>query len=181
MVLDDRPAGTASLVLVWRIPGPRGIRIVVDEPAKAEQLHDKRGQEHKQQREAEVGVLTLQVIGGRQPQVRGAVGEERAAQHPTAVRSCVARPRAPPPPSPRAPRLPLPPPRALLHCPRLLRPPPPAPGRLRPPLHPTSRPCWPEQGGERLPGGGGVGCGLGRTLCRRLPPPLLLPLLLPPP
>ena len=30
----------------------------------------------------------------------------------------------------------------FLHCPGLLRPPPPAPGRPRPPLHPTSRPCW---------------------------------------
>lgn len=60
----DRPAGTAVLGADGGSREP-GIRIVVDEPAKAEQLHDKRGQEHKQQRyEAEVGVLTLQVIGG---------------------------------------------------------------------------------------------------------------------
>lgn len=45
---DDRPAGTAVLGADGGGPGPCGIRIVVDEPAKAEQLHDKRGQEHKQ-------------------------------------------------------------------------------------------------------------------------------------
>lgn len=94
---DGEPAGAAVLGADGGSQGPRGRRVVVDEPAEAEQLHHQRGQEYKQQREAEVGPLTLQVVGGRQPQVRGAVGEEheQRAQHPAAVPQPVARPRAP--------------------------------------------------------------------------------------
>lgn len=155
---DGEPAGAAVLGADGGSQGPRGLRVVVNEPAEAEQLHHKRGQEYKQQREAEVGPLTLQVVGGRQPQVRGAVGEEheQRAQHPAAVPQPVARPRAPRPGNLRAPggrRLPA---RARA-----------APGS---PSRPLRRRAGRGRrsirlrghvggagGGERLPGGGGGG------------------------
>lgn len=168
---DDRPAGTAVLGADGGSRGPRGIRIVVDEPAKAEQLHDKRGQEHKQQREAEVGVLTLQVIGGRQPQVRGAVGEEheQRAQHPAAVPQLVARPLAP---RPRHPgplgylcRLPAPSCTAPGSSGRLLRP---RAGRGHRSIRLRGH-VGGAGGGERLPGGGGGGVRIGEDPVQAAP------------
>lgn len=44
---DGGPAGDAVLGADGGSRGARGIRVIVDEPAEAEQLHDQRGQEHE--------------------------------------------------------------------------------------------------------------------------------------
>lgn len=73
---DDGVSGASAHGADTESLGPCGLWVVTDERTEAKQLHDQWGKEHEQQREAKVGVQILQVVGGLQLQVHGAVREE---------------------------------------------------------------------------------------------------------
>lgn len=126
----------------------------------------------------------MQVVGGRQPQVRGAVGEEheQRAQHPAAVPQLVARPRAPRPghsgaPGRRSRLLPVPARTTPGSSGRPLRP---RAGRGRRSIRLRGH-VGGAGGGERLPGGGGGGVRSGEDPVREAPASSSSSSLLPPP